>query len=297
MVIGLCKGSAELPKDLLKLGYIIHYIEYPFTNSSGEQVKPEIIIKSFHSKNTLLFEFKTGESIDLNQLQRYSRVTLEDIKQRAWVETQCLGTFDIVYLCLSDKLTEIVKGFKSSSFQPPLLSYDRSIMKLALNNFKEERLNVLFKKGIAVKFDLIPTDFVPFHQESRDWEFAEALIPIVIQCMLNNESRIVLESVCKELIPQWNNLSHFEQSLYENKILDLINLASIHDFKDYLLRPSKEQHAKTRGKREWEIINNPLITQPYKHSKVFLKLQNIQRNFIEFLKTGNKTIPQEELPF
>jgi hypothetical protein len=77
----------------------------------------------------------------------------------------------------------------------------------------------------------------------------------------------------------------------------LINLASIHDFKDYLLRPSKEQHAKTRGKREWEIINNPLITQPYKHSKVFLKLQNIQRNFIEFLKTGNKTIPQEELPF
>jgi hypothetical protein len=286
MIIGLCKGVAALPKDLLKLGYTPHLIEHEFANSKGKQVKPEIIIQSSHCKNTLLFEFKTGGSVDIDQLQRYSGITRQDIQQRAFVNQQCLSTFDVVYLCLSDHLQMIRRTIESSEFKPPLLSYDLSTIKLELHSFKDESLTHLFKKGLPVKFEIIPTIFIPFHKASKDWEFAEAIIRRVICYMSDNQSRIVSGSLYKELIPEWDNLAASEQSYYENKIRDVLNSACKHGFKGYL-KLSKEQGAVTRrGQKVWEIMNNPLIVEPDKRRGGFKKLQILQGQFIQFLKTG-----------
>jgi hypothetical protein len=294
MIIGLCKGAAGLPKDLLKLGYTVHYIEHEFANSKGERVKPEIIIQSSQCKNTLLFEFKTGGSVDIDQLQRYSGVTQQDIQQMAYVSPQCLSTFDVVYLCLFDHLQMIRQTIQSSEFKPPLLSYDRSTINLVLHSFKDELLTPLFRKGLSVKFEIIPSNFIPFHRASKDWEFAEAIIQRVIGYMYDNQSRIVSGSLCKGLIPEWDNLGASEQSYYEGKIRDVLNLACKHDFKGYL-KLSKAQ-AVTRGAQKvWEIMNNPLIVQPDKRRAGFKKLRGLQSRFIEYLKTGKRPLTQEEL--
>lgn len=295
MVIGLCKGVAGLPKDLLKLGYNVHYIEHEFRNSKNESVKPEIIIQSSHCKNTLLFEFKTGGSVDVDQLQRYSRVTQQDIQQRAYVDPQCLNTFDVVYLCLSDHLQTIRQTLETLEFKPPLLSYDRSTIKLVLHSFKDQSIGLLFKKGLPVKFEIIPSSFIPFHRASKDWVFAEAIIPRIIRYMYDNQSRIVSGSLYKGLIPEWDNLGASEQSYYGDKIRDVLNLACTHDFKGYIKR-SKAQSAVTRGgQKVWEIVNNPLIVQPDKRRGGFRKLQTLQRRFIQFLKTGERPLLQQEL--
>jgi hypothetical protein len=297
MIIGLCKGAAGLPRDLLGFGYSIYYIEYGFSNALMELVKPEIIIRSSILANTLLFEFKTGESFDLDQFQRYSNVTQEDIEQKALVGSKYLKTFDIVYLCLSENLSVFRESLENKHFRPPLLSYDRATLKLAHNTFKEEKLNVLFRNGLSVKFDEIPTAFVPFHQGSSDWEFAEAIGPKLIECMYRNESRILLTSLCRDLIPEWDNLSDSEQKFFRSKIQTVLDLACRSELKGYIIR-SKEQDPRRKGDRVWEITHNPLhIPQPHKKGTAFRKLKTLQNRFIEFLRTGKRETSQQEIEF
>jgi hypothetical protein len=295
LLIGLCRGAAGLPRDLQSFGFAVHSIEQNFKNASDEIVKPEIILRSPVLHCTLLFECKAGKVPDEDQLARYSRLTKEDLQQRAFVGPQNLSTFDVVYVCVTDNLDSVMDFLKGRSFQPPLLSCGPASLALVLNHFSEPKLTELFKRGLPIAFEHIPTSFIPLHHTSPDWEFAESICPKIVQYMHENQSRILLSKLCRDVIPAWEDFSDSERKPYKDKIRAVLDSAAHNELRGYLVR-SKAQDPQRQGDKVWEVASNPChIRQRNKKTAGLKSLRTRCKRLITRLRTGRAATQQTEL--
>ena len=95
LFVGMCKGLAGLPRDFRNLQYVDKWIELRFANTDQEQVAPELIVSSRRLNHTILFEWKSGPNLEADQLRRYSRVTQDDLSERAALAIEETGSHDV----------------------------------------------------------------------------------------------------------------------------------------------------------------------------------------------------------
>ena len=284
LVIGLCKRVPGLPSDLLNLGYAVKWIELDFTNSSGEKVKPDIILTSPRLKNTLVFEWKSGASLDKGQLLRYSQLTGQDLIQRAFVDKDSVESFDIVYLCLEENKENILRSIQETGYNFPILTVSENAIQLSSNHFGEQVLDSIFNPGLGIKFSRVPTNFVPLDIESKNWEIAERFIPVLIKYMSQNQTQFSLTSVCKDLIEFWDSLGPATRKQLKGKINTVVQLASEGQFSSFLVRVKQT----IIPEPVWEIRNNPISFPVPKRRVQFQKMRALQKEFIESLRTGTR---------
>ena len=122
LLIGLCKGVRGLPRNLIDLGYSVKWIEFKFNNSEEELVKPEIIITSRKLGDTLLFEWKSGGNVDNDQLLRYSKITEDNLTQRAQIPLNCVNTFRLTILCMDEHFEKIKIGIEKNNVNFPVIA-------------------------------------------------------------------------------------------------------------------------------------------------------------------------------
>lgn len=98
-IIGMCKKSKLWVTTLADLGYNAEIIEQRITTSSGQVVKPDVITVSNRLLHSLVFECKGGRIFDVNQLERYSSLAVENLLRWITVFDRSNLQFDI---CITD---------------------------------------------------------------------------------------------------------------------------------------------------------------------------------------------------
>ena len=286
--IGLCRGEAGLPPDIRHLGYKHKWVELQFPNSQGESVKPELIIASDRVGHTVLFEWKEGANTEQDQLRRYARVDSNDLVQRAALSPDEAAAHDICVLGLEEHAERLSIGVSQSGYTFPLLVLEEDGISLHLNQFTKQELTRIFEPKLFVDLSKVPTQIVPFDHNSEFWEIAEHIIPQIVEYMCRGTPRFTLEQVANDCVPVWEVVMAMEYKReLKIRIKQVIDDAARHEFQDYF-RPNRTVRERIHSPT-WDITYNPSDLPFDRRSREYKKLATRQRDFVEALRTGNRT--------
>lgn len=112
MVIGLCKRTSDWPSILRNLGYEVDWVEPRLINSEGKKVVPDLMLTSNKFLHSLIVECKGGKTLDKDQLDRISKLTVESIRDRASVYDVRRLNMDVCFASFEEYLEHIIQFFR-----------------------------------------------------------------------------------------------------------------------------------------------------------------------------------------
>jgi hypothetical protein len=285
--LGLCRGDTGLPSDIRSLGYRDKWIEFAFSTKNGDKVNPELIITSFKTGHTILFEWKHGDNTDSDQLRRYSEVTSNDLNSKAAIPGNECKLHDVCLIGLSEHFERLQLGLTNSGLPFPLLVLTDEGIEKKLNSFVISDLNQVFNPKLAFNPSLIPTQLVPFDRESEDWEIAEHIMPNIVIYMITGEPSFSLDQLARDSMSIWNVvLAPFYKGELRNRIKRIVNAASDFEFRGYFQKDKKITHHIDSA--VWKITYDATKLPFDKRSQESRKLKTLQTEFIHALQTGER---------
>jgi hypothetical protein len=285
--IGLCRGAAGLPKTLRGLGYADQSIECAFKNQDLRSVCPDLIVASERAGHTILLEWKSGVTTDADQFQRYSRVTKENLEQRAAIPVAAAHKHDVAILGQAMHAAALTAAIGSYSF--PLLIRDEAGMMLSAKTFKVADVTALFTPRLLIDWTKVPTGFVPMDDSSHSWEVAEVVMPKVVEYLARRAPLVRLEQLCHDSCPTWGQMGKEPKEAIRKKVREVLAAAAEREFRD---------HLRWAGSRSAvEVKSNPLDISGDKRSAAYRKLLLAQKRLIDRLRTGTAPAEQVTLDF
>lgn len=286
----MCKGTYGLPKDLKKLGYSEKWIEHKFANQDLREVHPELIISSDKTNHTILLESKSGKNTSDEQLLKYSRITKTNLMSGAFISRQAANLHDIAIVGKNENDNRLKIGIEQGGYPFPLILKGAKGLSLSFNQFKVNELNNIFSPFLKINWKYVPYSFVPLNNESKPWEIADILFPIILKYMNDERNDIPVEDICYDTCNIWDNMGEPGKNDFRSKIKVVLKQASRFEYRGII------RFAGKRGGK-LEIINNPLEKDLDRRTGIYRKLREKQKNFIERLKTGKPSKGQMELEF
>lgn len=288
LYVGLCRGVSGLPMCLYDLGYIDHWLENEFSIGPNKKVEPDMVLVSDKIGHTLLLEWKSGANTEDDQLERYSQVTKESLRNNAQVSADAAERHDVSIVGLREHENRLVMGVTDGAYTFPVLSVDPDGITLCHNSFECKELTSVFSPKLLVDMSRIPMRLVPFNGDSMLWEVAEAVIPQLLEYMSRRlphvDARQVSSDICRET---WSIMGNRSRTDVETKVIQVLKLAANGSFKRYL---------KWEAARKFIAFqNNPLQLGSDKRTTEFRKLEKLARGFIDSLRRNNEGMQQMEL--
>jgi len=252
----------------------------PIGTTKKEIVVPEIVIASEAVNHSILFEVKSGKNTEADQLERYSKVTSDDLIRESFFAPAKCTHIDVAVICAEEHQETIMIGIKDK-FDFPVMATVKEGLNTILNKYKVDKTDSVFR---PLKFDWnhVPTVFFPLDKDSELWEFAEFVIPVVLEDMQKNQSRVLAFDIASRVIPFWNNIGPDYRKELSKAVAEVLDRAAQRDFKKYL-RKNSAAKAET-GTPTWDITDNPLTGVIDKRTKGWKTLRKLQTQFLNHLR-------------
>lgn len=279
--IGMCRGVAGLPRGLRDLGYEDQWIDHPFANQDNEVVVPDLIIASCQRSHTLILEWKDGANTKPDQLRRYSRVSEEDLKNRAYIAGEAARGHDVVIVGQAAYAPRLQMGIQDGGYLFPLLSVEECGVSLRLHKFSAPEVNQLFNPLLEVEWDNVPTSFVPIDGESEPLEVAEVVIPVVLSCMCKRMPRVDLTVICSDACNTWSIMGKEPQNAIRRRVASILEDAASLEFNKYF-----RWRGRGNDSGVLEFKSNPLDLHPSKLTTAYQALQSMQLKLLKRLGKG-----------
>jgi len=271
LIIAMCRGNPDVPSLLAGLGYTEFCIELQFANSENQAVRPEIIICSEDNGHTILWEWKSGGSLDQDQLRRYAGVTTEDMRERAHVPPGACESLDVALVVPDSKTIDCTRILEEWEFAFPLIEKAEDGICLVGNAFCVEELNGGLAAKLIINFGELPLHYVPFDSETPLWVYSGRVGQKLIEYMHKRVPRVILAELASEVIPAWSSVSPQQRGEYKAKLRDTLDDMAGHEFALFLRR--NRGIAAMTGQPTWDILQNPLDEGHDKRTHVFKSLQ------------------------
>jgi hypothetical protein len=291
LFFGMCYGTTGLPNSLHLLGYIPEGVELGFDNSEDRPVRPDLILASSHLHHTVVFEWKSGANTEADQLQRYSRIVPNDLIAKALIHVSKCATHDVAIIGLNEHRERLQIGVVDGGYNFPLLVVTPETLETVINRFTSADTDVVFRP-LNVNWETIPTGFFPLDADSELWEYAEQIIPVVLEEMFNGAPRIVQNEIAKKIIPLWDRMRNDYKGQVKQKIQQVMDHASRSQFNLYLQRAPAAARAVIPS-LTWDVIDNPLVGIADRRQKAWKAMLKKQQSLIEHFQAEHR---QEVLP-
>ena len=239
-IIGMCKNHEDWICVLKNLGYTPTIIEQRFRTTSGDTVKPDIIVTSNKLVHSIVFECKGGITVDPDQLRRYNTLTEEDLR---WVDVFSFDDFHFD-VCIVDIQKNHLTILSHVDNKFPMITFgDEEVFKTG--EFDEKKLEKVFQNPISVKGKVPPLYYYPFCEEDENAYIIpfimRGLVSIAIKKAKGGSSVFDNELITKDEIielvfnPVFKTLSKKQQGHLKKKITDIMHLLlSMEETKDAL---------------------------------------------------------------
>lgn len=283
--IGLCRGDPALPSDLRALGYEDRGIERKFRTAAGDEVVPELIIASDAEGHVVMLEWKSGGNLDSDQLDRYARVTGQDLVQRAYQSPAAAAAHDFAVVGDEAFEVELTGQLAAAPHTAPLLFGTATGIRLAANDFARQPITDVFTPELGIDWASAPTAFVPVDAESENWEVAEITMPMVIAQMAQRSPELTVAQLSQDICSlTWGSMGAPGQQAVRAKVRAVLEDAAAREFSSWLeIRGQAQSHATVL------IRNNPFGEDPRDRAAALQRLRRQQTTLLERLKQGQLT--------
>jgi len=199
-LIALSTKNPDFPYPLWENGFQIETIEPRILLSDTSQANPDIQFKR-NNDALLFFECKDGHC-EKNQLERYKKLTIEDIKRHHITSLTSPDLFfDLAYFTSKQKEEKIIQSVEKDGNPFPILILEESAIKFnpKSNKFKNSLLNSILNE-IPIK-TRVPQNFIPFMVDDDDKTILCALLQHFIQknFIIKTEYQFTLDELLEEL--------------------------------------------------------------------------------------------------
>ena len=179
-IIGMCKKHRDWIRVLADLGYDPHLIEKNIRTSTGEKIKPDIIVTSAQLIHSLVFDVKGGITVEKDQIDRYATLDKTDLYR--WVGTEnplfTIQSFQFD-LCISD-LEQNHLLIAAAVKNVPIITFGSERI-VKSGRFQKAELNNQFREPISLVGKIPPLLYYPFSEDDQPAYIA----PFVIQGLLS----------------------------------------------------------------------------------------------------------------
>jgi hypothetical protein len=182
------------PPILKEGGYQVHGVGVAFKLADGREVVPDILASSVERGVTLLVEVKGGGNIDHGQAGRFEAVTVEDLRDRAYLPIPDIAThrIGVVYACAEAQAAAIAAALSDRSFT--VVSFDGSSFKVGGADLPDA---ILQEAWASAKVGPLapPLRIVPFDKESDSAVVARHVLPALVALLVRGVARFGVDDV------------------------------------------------------------------------------------------------------
>lgn len=249
-LIALCKRDIKLPSDLYDLGYTQVVMDKEIRLEDDRSVMPDLIISSRKENHCVVWESKSGRSIDNDQAKR-----LASIKARAFPDQLMLNVkiedgfaFDIAYACDGKEcqnirwdLDRVAQELASVGAFPLVGFYDESGIKTHSGRFNKENINRVLGDGINIDLREVPTEYLRFDKDSPRSEIAPYVMTNIVAYATRQEPRFSAEQIAKDSYgSSWDYIaSNTTKNQVAQKIDNILLDARQNELDGYLTKPGR----------------------------------------------------------
>lgn len=249
-LIALCKRDIRLPSDLYDLGYTQVVMDKTIRLEDDRSVMPDLIISSRKENHCVVWESKSGRSIDNDQAKR-----LASIKARAFPDQLMLNVriedgfaFDIAYACDGKQcqnirwdLDRVAQELASVGAFPLVGFYDESGIKTHSGRFNKENINRVLGDGINIDLREVPTEYLRFDKDSPRSEIARYIMTNIVAYATRQEPRFSAEQIAKDSYgSSWDYIvSNTTKNEIAQKIDNILLNARQNELDGYLTKPGR----------------------------------------------------------
>jgi len=285
-LIALCKRDIKLPTDLYDLGYTQVVIDKTIRLEDDRSVMPDLIIASSKENHCVVWESKSGRSIDNDQAKRLASTKANVFPDQVMlnVKIQDGFAFDIAYACdgkecqnIRCDLDRVAKELPSVGLFPLVGFYDESGIKTHSGRFNKENINRVLRDGINIDLREVPTEYLRFDKDSPRSEMALYVIINIVAYATREESLFSAEQIARDSYgSSWAHIaSNATKDEIAGKIDNVLSDARQHELYGYLTKPG-------RGgirSQKWNLsyLNRRGTAFPSK------RLKKLQKQCIEFV--------------
>jgi hypothetical protein len=288
--IGLCHGDDPLPKDISNLGYVDRAVERRFKIATGRECKPELIIASKSEKHALLWEWKDGRTIDLDQLQRYSTVTHDDLVERAFLGEKECATHDPVLVVKEEHVANTLDLLKRENVLFAVIGAFPGAFRSVGSQINGSAIAKLLA-DFSCDWEHAPVSYVPLDRDSPLEEVAPHVVTLLLQRILRRDPVIRSIDLCDHVCPMFSALAPEARHDIEKKITDVFAAAAKHEFSAYVdFRTLGSVHSS-----QLSVTTNPFEIGDDKRSRGFRRMKRLQTEFVEGLSRGHRKPPEPTL--
>jgi hypothetical protein len=198
--IGLCRGIPPLPKDIAHAGYVDRAIERKFRTAQSKECKPELIVASRQQNHAVLWEWKDGRTINLDQLRRYASATNDDLVERAFLARDECDTHDAILMVKEEHVSNTVQLLDREGISFPVVGAFSGRFKTVRGVISGGRFANLLA-DFPCDWESAPVSFVPLDRDSPVEEVAPHVLTLILQRLLRRDSLMRSIDLCDAVCP------------------------------------------------------------------------------------------------
>jgi len=249
-LIALCKRDIKLPSDLYDLGYTQVVMDKTIRLEDDRSVMPDLIISSRKENHCVVWESKSGRSIDNDQAKR-----LASIEARAFPDQLMLNVkiedgfaFDIAYACdgkecqnIRVDLDRVARAVASVGAFPLVGFHEESGIKTHSGRFNKENINRVLGDGISIDLREVPTEYLRFDKDSPRSEIAPYVMTNIVAYATRQDPRFSAEQIAKDSYgSSWDHIrSNTTKNEIAKKIDNMLLEARQNELDGYLTKPGR----------------------------------------------------------
>ena len=276
------------PTCLSELGYLVHTIGVTIVLADSTRVVPDVIASRHDPDLTLLLEVKGGQEVDYAQLSRMLQVTPADLRDLAHLAVRDVNSHRIavVYVCNEEHRQNFAEA--AAHRGATIIGFDGSRFRMSGAALADADLAACLARA-EVAPNTIALNLIPFDADSHEEEVARAVIPHIIEAMIQGTGRIspdliVSKTHCLVRDAMVSTGSGSELAGVVNRVKTVLEKLATGEFAEWLDRIPKQP--------QWRFRK----ALPFDSTRT-RELQRIQRAAEKYLEaTGSGRAVQLELP-
>jgi hypothetical protein len=254
-LIALTRGDGHWQRALGEMGLRIHLFEAPVFTPEGNIVA-DVLIYRVDPPLVLLAECKSGRHIKPVQAGRYLAAEENGIFSAGSLPPALRGKGTQVTACFAgneDHRCDLEASMAQHEIQAPLLTVGDGCARLT----GVDSLGSLHSFDVRHNSGLPPARF-PIDHNSELEEIRELVVPVLIAAQARQEEFVDVESVCRDLLPEWPVVGNQAQRSFRRRVDDVLRRLAAGEFGDQLIYEPGTKATQARVR----ITVTPAATDP-----------------------------------
>ena len=203
-VIGFLKRDRRWPSPLYRRGYKLEMIEQPISVGSLGRVEVDVISLAHRKNHAILWEGKSGHTVDERQARAYAAATPSDVQLTGNVTfpNPARATVESAYCCLEEDASKVVEALSRCAATLPVVALGAKAQ-LVSNRFQDPDLTTEFTEGVPLPpLEEVPR-FLVANTHTPKAAIARDILATLISFLPKQNRKISLGQVLSETFPDW----------------------------------------------------------------------------------------------